>query len=158
VTRETIKVLLIDDDEDDYILTRELLTEVKIGKYALDWAASYEDGLKIAGRREHHVCLVDYRLGERTGVQLIREARESRLTTPMILLTGQGDHDVDVEAMEAGATDYLVKMRRPGASGKNNQIRGSTQYRALPCGRRTRSLRAKASRSCGNRPHGVDRR
>jgi len=113
VTRETIKVLLIDDDEDDYILTRELLTEVKIGKYALDWAASYEDGLKIAGRREHHVCLVDYRLGERTGVQLIREARESRLTTPMILLTGQGDHDVDVEAMEAGATDYLVKNETP---------------------------------------------
>ena len=106
---ETIKVLLIDDDEDDYILTRELLSEVKVGKYALDWASSYEEGLKVAGRREHHVCLVDYRLGERSGVQLIREARESRLTTPMILLTGQGNHDVDVEAMQAGATDYLVK-------------------------------------------------
>jgi len=115
VKRETIKVLLIDDDEDDYILTRELLSEVKVGKYALDWAPSYEEGLKVAGRREHHVCLVDYRLGERTGVQLIREARESRLTTPMILLTGQGDHDVDVEAMEAGATDYLVKNETPPA-------------------------------------------
>jgi len=113
VTRETIKVLLIDDDEDDYILTRELLSELKVSKYALDWVPSYEEGLKIAGRREHHVCLVDYRLGERTGVQLIREARESRLTTPMILLTGQGDHDVDVEAMEAGATDYLVKNETP---------------------------------------------
>ena len=106
---ETIKVLLIDDDEDDYILTRELFSLVKDGKYELDWASSYEEGLQVAGRREHHVCLVDYRLGERSGVQLIREARESRLTTPMILLTGQGDHDVDVEAMEAGATDYLVK-------------------------------------------------
>jgi len=113
MTRETIKVLLIDDDEDDYILTRELLSEVKVGKYALDWASSYDEGLKVAGRREHHVCLVDYRLGERTGVQLIREARESRLTTPMILLTGQGDHDVDVEAMEAGATDYLIKNETP---------------------------------------------
>ena len=55
------------------------------------------------------MCLVDYRLGERSGVQLIREARDSGLTTPMILLTGQGNHDVDVEAIEAGATDYLVK-------------------------------------------------
>jgi signal transduction histidine kinase/HPt (histidine-containing phosphotransfer) domain-containing protein len=106
---ERIKVLLIDDDEDDYILTRELLSEVKSGKYELDWASSYEEGLKVACLREHHVCLVDYRLGERSGVQLIREARECEMTTPMILLTGQGNHDVDVEAMEAGATGYLVK-------------------------------------------------
>jgi len=106
---ETIKVLLIDDDEDDYILTRELFSLVKGGRYVLDWSPSYEEGLKVAARREHHVCLVDYRLGERSGVQLIREAREARLTTPMILLTGQGDYDLDVEAMEAGATDYLVK-------------------------------------------------
>jgi signal transduction histidine kinase/HPt (histidine-containing phosphotransfer) domain-containing protein len=106
---ETIKVLLIEDDEDDYILTRELLSEVKGAKYSLDWAPSYEEGLRVAGRLEHHVCLVDYRLGERSGVELIREAREAGLTTPMILLTGQGNHDVDVEAIEAGATDYLVK-------------------------------------------------
>src|ERR1700730_8525092 len=106
---ETIKVLLIEDDEDDYILTRGLLSEEDASNYVLDWAPSYEEGLKLAGRGEHQVCLVDYRLGERTGVQLIREARESRLTTPMILLTGQGDHDVDVEAMQAGATGYLVK-------------------------------------------------
>jgi signal transduction histidine kinase/HPt (histidine-containing phosphotransfer) domain-containing protein len=107
--RETIKVLLVDDDEDDYILTRELLSEVEGSRYALDWASSYEEGLQVAGRGQYHVCLVDYRLGERSGVQLIREAREAQLTTPMILLTGQGNHDVDVEAMEAGATGYLVK-------------------------------------------------
>jgi len=110
---ETIKVLLIEDDEDDYVLTRELLAEVKGGKYALDWASSYEAGLQIAARGEHHVCLVDYRLGERSGVQLIREARKLGLTTPMILLTGHGNHDVDVEAIEAGATDYLVKDETP---------------------------------------------
>ena len=112
---ERIKVLLIDDEE-DYVLTRELLSEVKVGKYALDWAPSYEEGLRVAARREHHVCLVDYRLGgERSGVQLIREARESRLTTPMILLTGYGSRDVDVEAMEAGAAGYLVKGETPPA-------------------------------------------
>jgi PAS domain S-box-containing protein len=112
---ETIKVLLIDDDEDDFILTRELLSEVKVGKYELDWAPSYEEGLKVSGRREHQVCLVDYRLGEHSGVQLIRQARESGLTTPMILLTGQGNHEVDVEAMEAGAIGYLIKDETPTA-------------------------------------------
>src|SRR6267142_1101438 len=106
---EAIKVLLIDDDEDDYILTRELFSLVKKGDYKLDWTSSYEEALTLAGRGEHHVCLVDYRLGERTGVELIREARAKRVTTPMILLTGAGDYDVDVQAMQAGATDYLVK-------------------------------------------------
>lgn len=109
MNNEPIKVLLIEDDEDDYILTRHLLAEVKGGKYALDWASSYDEGLRVARLLEHHVCLVDYRLGARSGVELIREAREAQLTTPMILLTGQGNHDVDVEAIEAGATDYLVK-------------------------------------------------
>ena len=55
VKSETIKVLLIEDDEDDYILTRELFSLTKRGKYALDWASSYEEGLKVAMRREHHV-------------------------------------------------------------------------------------------------------
>jgi two-component system cell cycle sensor histidine kinase/response regulator CckA len=112
---ETIKVLLIEDDEEDYILTRKLLSEVKVGEYALDWASSYEEGLKTIKRREHDVCLVDYRLGDRSGVQFIREVWAARLTTPMILLTGQGNHDVDVEAMKAGATDYLVKDKTPAA-------------------------------------------
>jgi two-component system, sensor histidine kinase and response regulator len=112
---ETIKVLLIEDDEDDYILTRRLLADVKCGNYSLDWAPSYEEGLRIAGLRDHHVCLVDYRLGEHSGVELIREARKFGLTTPMILLTGHGNHDVDVEAIEAGATDYLVKDETPAA-------------------------------------------
>jgi signal transduction histidine kinase len=113
MTGKIIKVLLIEDDEDDYIITRDLLSDVSAGGYELDWAPSYEEGLEIAARREHHVCLVDYRLGARSGVHLIREARNIGLTTPMILLTGQGDHDVDVAAIEAGATDYLVKNETP---------------------------------------------
>ena len=129
---EVIKILLIDDDEDDYILTRELLAEVRFSKYALDWASSYEEGLEVAARREHHVCLVDYRLGERSGVELIREARESQLTTPMILLTGQGNHDVDVEAAEAGATGYLVKDETAGAR-LERTIRYAVELNAERC-------------------------
>src|SRR5690606_40531187 len=55
------------------------------------------------------VCLVDYRLGARDGLQLLREANERGVVTPLILLTGQGDYEVDVRAMMAGAADYLVK-------------------------------------------------
>src|SRR6185295_1141180 len=95
--RKTIKVLLIDDDEDDYILTQGLLLQVTVGTYDLTWASTYEEGLRIAKLGEHHVCLVDYHLGEYNGVELIREARKSGLTIPMILFTGHGNHDMDVE-------------------------------------------------------------
>src|SRR5690606_16021945 len=51
----------------------------------------------------------DYRLGAQNGLDLIREASDREVTTPMILLTGQGDLQVDLQAMAMGAADYLVK-------------------------------------------------
>jgi len=115
MTRTSFKILLIDDDEDDFILTRDVLSAVKSAKYEIDWASSYEEGLRLAGEGRHDVYLVDYRLGERSGVELIREACGAGVKTPMILLTGQGSHDIDLEAMRAGAADYLVKDETPTA-------------------------------------------
>jgi len=106
---EKTKVLYIDDDEDDYILARKLLSRAGGGTYTVEWAPSYDEGLKVVTRGEHDVCLVDYFLGGRSGVELIREARRSGLDTPMILLTGQGTYEVDLEAMQCGAIDYLIK-------------------------------------------------
>ena len=72
---------------------------------------TYEAGLEALARRQHHVCLLDYRLGEHSGLELLREAAGNGCKAPMILLTGQEDHEVDIEAMKAGAADYLVKGR-----------------------------------------------
>jgi PAS domain S-box-containing protein len=58
---------------------------------------------------QYDACLVDYWLGSRTGLELLQEAKEQGCRTPIILLTGQGDLKVDLEAMEAGAADYLNK-------------------------------------------------
>ena len=115
MNNDIIKVLLIADDEDDYILTRDLLAEVKGGDYALDWAGSYAEGLKLVGRGEHHVCLMDFCLGEKRDVELILEARKLSPSTSIIVLTGQGSHDVDLEAMQAGANGYLVKAETSSA-------------------------------------------
>ncbi|HEX2640043.1 MAG TPA: diguanylate cyclase, partial [Pyrinomonadaceae bacterium] len=57
----------------------------------------------------HDIYLVDYRLGERTGLELLRAAIRNGCTAPIILLTGQGDKEIDFQAMQAGAADYLVK-------------------------------------------------
>ena len=77
-----IRVLLIEDDEDDYRLTRALLAEVPGYRIELDWAESYEAGLSALARRAHDVCLLDYRLGERSGLHLLRRAA-ARTTGPL---------------------------------------------------------------------------
>ncbi len=102
-----LRVLLVEDDEDDYVLIRDLLAEME--GLALEWVDGYEEALRALGREAHDVCLVDYRLGEMSGLALMREAAIRGHRAPMILLTGRGDRTVDLEAMRAGAADYLLK-------------------------------------------------
>jgi PAS domain S-box-containing protein len=105
------RVLLVEDDEDDYILTRELLSEVEGQRFALDWAKSFPEGLKQMCLNQHDVVLLDYRLGAHNGLELLSTAVERGCQAPIILLTGSGQHQVDLEAMQAGASDYLVKSQ-----------------------------------------------
>lgn len=104
-----LRVLLIEDDEDDYILTSEVLREVKGANYAITWVSKYAEALPAMTRGDHDVCFVDYRLGEGDGISLMTRAIDAGCRLPMILLTGQGDREIDIKATEAGAADYLVK-------------------------------------------------
>ena len=106
-----VRVLLIDDDRDDYLLTRDLFAEIPGGRYRLDWVADYSGGLAAVCRGEHDVYLLDYRLGEKTGLDLLAEARRQCFGGPIILLTGQTVWEVDLAAMESGAADFLEKGR-----------------------------------------------
>ena len=104
-----VKVLLIEDDEDDYVLVRSLLSKVVSTRYDLEWARTYDDALKAVERDRHDVYLLDYYLGEHNGLDLLQEMTRRGLNAPVIFLTGHGDYEVDMEAMRAGASDYLVK-------------------------------------------------
>ncbi len=104
-----IRVLLVDDDDDDYLIARDLLAEIDGERYDLQWAGSYALGLELLATEEFDVCLLDYHLGEHTGLDLLGEALGSGIRVPFILMTGQGDREVDIQAMEAGAADYLIK-------------------------------------------------
>ena len=108
---EPIKVLLVEDDEDDYILTRSLFDEMTGSRFELEWVKSFDRGLETMVRGQQDICLVDYRLGAHNGIELLRLALEQGCVAPIILLTGQGEHEIDLEAMKAGAADYLVKGR-----------------------------------------------
>jgi signal transduction histidine kinase len=102
-------VLLVDDDRDDYLLTSELLAEIGEPGYAVRWVDNYEDGLGALLADSPDLCLLDFRLGSRTGLELLREATARGCTTPVVLLTGQCEREIDVEAMKAGAADFLIK-------------------------------------------------
>ncbi|HTH37102.1 MAG TPA: ATP-binding protein [Pyrinomonadaceae bacterium] len=104
-----IRVLLVEDDEDDYILTTSLLTEIHSDKFEPVWAKTFEEGLEHITAGDYDICLLDYRLGSHNGLELLREARSQGVTRPFILLTGQSDVELDFQAMRAGAADFQVK-------------------------------------------------
>lgn len=104
-----IRVLLIDDDEAAHAIIRALLEQIPWATFELDSAATFEEGAEQIAQGEHDVYLVDYVLGQESGIDLVRRARQEGNRAPMILVTGKGHYTVDVEAMEAGVSDYLDK-------------------------------------------------
>jgi signal transduction histidine kinase len=130
VKERKIRVLLVEDDEDDYILVRDLLSEVPHAEYNVEWASSYDQGLRTIETPAHDVCLLDYRLGERNGIDLLYEAMGKGYRVPIIFLTGQGNYEVDMEAMKAGAADFLAKGEINGAM-LDRSIRYSIEHRRI---------------------------
>jgi len=106
---EPLRVLLVEDDEDDFIITSSLLAGLDKPGVDLEWVTNYQDAMLALRRSEHDVCLVDYYLGERTGLELLRDAAGINSTAPMIMLTSHSEYEVDTQAMNAGAADYLIK-------------------------------------------------
>ncbi len=103
------RILLVDDDEDDYIITQDILSEIEGDPFNLDWVATYKAALEAIARNQHDLYLIDYRLGAHDGLELLRKVVAQGCQMPIILLTGLKDEKVGAEAMQAGAVDYLVK-------------------------------------------------
>jgi PAS domain S-box-containing protein len=101
--------LLVDDDEDDALIIHSLLEDIQRITLVFDWAPTYEQGSEMIQHNQWSAVLVDYDLGVKNGLELIREAAAREVRVPMIMVTGRGRYEIDVEAMRAGATDYLSK-------------------------------------------------
>ena len=104
----TVKILLIDDDEDEYIIARDLFREIS-DHYVVCWVSTYNEGLSEILKDKYDICLLDYHLGGKTGIEFINDAVSHTTQIPIILITRQDDHDVDFAAMKAGAVDFLDK-------------------------------------------------
>jgi DNA-binding NtrC family response regulator len=106
---DVIRVLMVDDDENDFFLTSLMLSKVETRRYEFQWASNYQEGLKAMVEGNYDVCLLDYRLGPDSGLDLLKESFNRGCRRPVILMTGQGDNAVDKEAIQRGAMDYLLK-------------------------------------------------
>lgn len=105
---EAYRFLLVDDDEDDFVLMRSYVQQMRYA-HQLDWVGTYDEALKWMIQGGHDLYLVDYHLGAKNGVELLQAARERGCRGPVMILTGQDQTGFDGDALDAGAADYLEK-------------------------------------------------
>lgn len=104
-----VSILIVDDDEDDFFITSDYIKSIPSGNYNIDWSYNYTDGFNKLTSNNYDLYFVDYRLGIKTGLDLLRDAIAAGCEQPIVLLTGKGTQEIDVMAMESGAYDYLIK-------------------------------------------------
>ncbi|HVG42105.1 MAG TPA: response regulator, partial [Chitinophagaceae bacterium] len=109
VEKPPVRILIIDDDEDDFFITSEYLRQIEEYKLSIDWCYRFNDAIEHLKSGGYDMYFVDYRLGAKTGLDFLKEAVRLGCEEPIVLLTGKGNKAVDIEAMQMGATDYLIK-------------------------------------------------
>ncbi|MBD0377973.1 MAG: response regulator, partial [Flavisolibacter sp.] len=103
------RILVIDDDEDDFFILSDYLKQIEEYQLKVDWCYKFNEAVQHVRDRAYDLYFVDYRLGAKTGLDFLREAVQLGCEEPIVLLTGKGNKKIDIEAMQTGATDYLVK-------------------------------------------------
>lgn len=106
---DVLRILVVEDDEDDFLLINDYLKKLPSWQCEVKWIYRYEDAVKELCKNSYTLCFSDYRLGARNGIDLIRDIQAGNCQTPVILLTGRGNYEIDIEATKAGAFDYLIK-------------------------------------------------
>src|SRR5215212_6701806 len=108
-TKISARILIIDDDEDDFFITSEYIRQIEDYDLVIDWCYKFNEAVQHLKNHSYDIYFVDYRLGAKTGLDFLRDAVRLGVEEPIILLTGKGNKTVDIEAMQMGATDYLIK-------------------------------------------------
>lgn len=104
-----VKVLIVEDDEDDFIIIKHYLSKIKTVDYDVYWSSDFDYAVEDILKDEHDIYLIDNFLGKGEGIEIIEKVRAKNIIKPLIILTGAGDIDVDEKAMAKGASDFIVK-------------------------------------------------
>jgi PAS domain S-box-containing protein len=105
-----IRVLIIDDDEEDFFITSQYIKKIRGKEFIIDWCYRYKEAYDAILEAKYDIYFIDYYLGAKNGLDLMKEAVLWNCEQPLILLTGMGNQKIDLEAMQSGAFDYLVKL------------------------------------------------
>ncbi len=106
---DRLKILLIEDNEGDYVLVRDTISEFPHSRHLIERVTTHGDALDRIGRGEHDIYLLGCRPGDSSGLDLLREAGAESCPAPFILLAERYDSAFKGRAMEAGASGCLFK-------------------------------------------------
>ncbi|WP_462249982.1 two-component system sensor histidine kinase NtrB [Ferruginibacter sp.] len=104
-----VRILIIDDDEGDFYIINEYLKNIAGQQFTIDWCSIYSDAEKLICEGKYDLYMIDYFLGAKTGLDLIQSSIKNNCEEPFILLTGNGNRSIEIQAIESGAVDYLIK-------------------------------------------------
>lgn len=109
MAESAIRVLLVEDDEEDYILTKHMMSEARHVRFDVTWADRLESALNHLNSSTVDVVLLDLSLPDSEGWETFTSVRKQSPDLPVVLLTGMEDEDLGAKAVYEGAQDYLVK-------------------------------------------------
>ena len=113
--RTPIRVLLVEDGDEDYRRTSDLLEAAQLVAFEVDRARSLNEASMRLGSGAYDVCLLEPRLPDGQGLELVRTAHNRSFRAPIIILTGRGTPELDLEAMALGVADFLDKAHLDAA-------------------------------------------
>ncbi|HEV8236112.1 MAG TPA: response regulator, partial [Gemmatimonadaceae bacterium] len=107
---QPLRLLVVDDVPEHARMVEDLIrTSDSWAAADVRIAVNYDAALRMLVEERFDVAFFDYWLGRRDGLSLLREIRQKGIETPVVVLTSRGAEEVAVEAMKAGAADYLGK-------------------------------------------------
>jgi two-component system, sensor histidine kinase and response regulator len=105
-----LRILIVDDDEVDRMAVQRALLKSGMTFIATE-ATTYAEAIELLNTRQFDCTLVDYGLPDQNGLAVVQAAQRLDIQHPLVVLTGQGDEQIAVDLMKAGATDYLTKSQ-----------------------------------------------
>ena len=103
-----IRVLVIDDDGADACITVARLKRLR-QPVDVEVVREFDQGVFLLNSGRFDIAFVDYHLGLKTGLELISLVRRQGVECALVLLTGNSDPEVELRALDMGATDFLDK-------------------------------------------------
>ncbi len=113
---DLIRVLLVEDEEDDAFLLERALTKTAPGQFEMTKVATLAGALQMLETSSFHVVLADLSLPDSRGLDAFERVHEANPGLAVVVLTGNDDERLAVRALNEGAQDYLVKGRVDGQS------------------------------------------